>query len=337
MTRICVFGAGRVGCYVGGRLAAAGADVVLIGREDVRAEVAEHGLHLSDYRGYDETITPEFVPDPQAAAEAGLILVTVKSGATAEAGQQLANVLRPGAVVVSLQNGLSNGEVLGEALLHTSVLRGMVPFNVVRRGPGWYHQGSAGGLEIAESDELAEHLPAFEAAGLPVVQRDDMEGVLAAKLLLNCNNALNALSDLPLKTELSQRDFRRCLALAQHEAMDVMEHAGIRPTRLTLLPPGLMARALSMPDALFSRVAASTLAIDPHARSSMWDDLSEGRPTEVDYINGEIVALAERVDRPAPVNTRLVELIRAAEAGPRRAWTGAELLANLTEAANAGS
>lgn len=329
-----MFGAGRIGCYVGGRLAAGGADVVLIGREHVRDEVAENGLHLTDYLGFDITVSPEFVTDPQAAADADLILVTVKSGATAQAGEELAAVLRPGAVVVSLQNGLSNGEVLGEALLHTSVLAGMVPFNVVRRGPGWYHQGSAGGIEVAESPELTEYLPAFEAAGLPLVLRDDIEGVLAAKLLMNCNNALNALSDLPLKTELSQRDFRRCLAMAQHEAMDVMEHAGIKPTRLTVLPPGLMARALSMPDALFSRVAASTLAIDPHARSSMSDDLADGRRTEVDYINGEIVALAERVGRPAPVNARLVELIRQAEAGPRRTWTGPELLAELTSAAD---
>jgi 2-dehydropantoate 2-reductase len=71
------------------------------------------------------------------------------------------------------------------------------------------------------------------------------------------------------------------------------------------------------------------VSIDPNARSSMWDDLEAKRPTEIDYIQGEIVALANRLGRQAPVNARLVGLIREAERGGKRNYTGAELLAAL--------
>jgi 2-dehydropantoate 2-reductase len=89
--------------------------------------------------------------------------------------------------------------------------------------------------------------------------------------------------------------------------------------------PGLIA----LPDAIFSRLARRIVAIDPHARSSMWDDLEAKRPTEIDYLQGEIVALAERMGRDAPVNRALVALVRAAEAGGRRGFTGGELCAAL--------
>jgi 2-dehydropantoate 2-reductase len=74
------------------------------------------------------------------------------------------------------------------------------------------------------------------------------------------------------------------------------------------------------------------LAIDPLARSSTYEDLWMGRKTEVDYINGEIVRMAERLGRPAPANARIIELIRAAGAGVRKRFGGAELLRELRRA-----
>jgi len=69
-------------------------------------------------------------------------------------------------------------------------------------------------------------------------------------------------------------------------------------------------------------------AIDPVARSSMWEDLERGRPTEVDAINGEVVRLAAQHRMPAPVNERLVQLIHEAEQ-TRRAWSAREMLEQL--------
>ena len=71
------------------------------------------------------------------------------------------------------------------------------------------------------------------------------------------------------------------------------------------------------------------LAMDPLARSSMWEDLEAGRQTEVDWINGEVLRLAESLGQSAPINERLVALIRSAESGGRRDWEAMELLADL--------
>lgn len=331
---ICVYGAGSIGCYVGGRLAAAGADVVFIGRPRLARETALHGLTLTDLHGADLHVDePRYTTDVAAAAGADLVLVAVKSAATGAAAQALAPHLAPGAVAVSLQNGLRNAAALCEHLPEAVVLAGMVGFNVVQLGEGRFHCGTDGGLAVQDDAALDAHAAVFERAGLALDRYGDLTGVQAAKLLINLNNAVDAVAGLPIKAELSQRHYRRCLVLAQREALAAYRAAGIRPGQIAGVDARLLPFVLALPDALFTRAAAKMLAIDPHARSSTADDLDAGRPTEVDYLNGEIVALAAEHGRTAPVNERLTALVHAAEAGGRRDWSGPELLAEVRRAA----
>jgi 2-dehydropantoate 2-reductase len=328
---ICVFGAGSIGCYVGGRLAAGGANVTFVGRERIGRELRMHGLRLTDFRGAELQVANtavRFATTAALARTADLVLVTVKSAATAEAGRELAPVLKPSAIVVSFQNGLRNAEVLRAQLPGRTVLTGMVPFNVLNRGQGCFHQGTSGALMADAHAGLAPFLPAFAAGGLPLVQHADMPAVLWGKLLLNLHNAINALTGATIAEELAQRPLRRCWALAQLELLDLLDAAGIRPARATPLPPRWLPRLLSAPDFLIRRL--QLVKVDPLARSSMWEDLEAGRRTEVDYLNGEVVALAQKLGRRAPVNEKLVALVRAAEGGGRRDWTGPELLAALS-------
>ncbi|KVL14851.1 2-dehydropantoate 2-reductase [Burkholderia sp. MSMB1826] len=331
---VCVFGAGAVGCYLGGRLAAAGANVTLVGRARIGDAIRRHGLTLTDRRGYRAALAPAdvgFATDPAAAADARLVLVAVKSAATREAAAQLAGVLRPGTIVISFQNGLHHADTLRDALPQATVLAGMVPFNVIERGPGAFHQGSAGTLAADAAPALQPFASMFARAGLPLVLHRDMRAVQWAKLLLNLNNAINALANLPLRDELAQRTYRRCVALAQREALHWLARAAIRPARLTPLPAAWIPAVLDLPDAAFRVLGGRMLAIDPLARSSMSDDLAAGRATEVDWINGEIVRLAGRFGAPAPVNARLCALVHDAEsAAARPAWRGDALWAELS-------
>jgi 2-dehydropantoate 2-reductase len=326
--QIAVFGAGSIGCYLGGRLLSAGAKVTLIGRPRMQAVFTEHPLKVTDYEGFSaEHRLGEsgYLTSPEAAANADLVLVTVKSAATREAGLALAPHVKPGVPVVSLQNGISNAEQLREAMPGANVVAGMVPFNVLQQSPGHFHQGTEGHLMAAKNAELEAALPWFEKAGLPLELRGDIESVMWSKLLLNLNNPVNALSGVPLLEELSQREYRLVLAMAQKETLQLLAKAGIPTVKLTGLPTGLIPHLMSAPNWLFTRLAKQMLTIDPVARSSMWEDLQAGRPTEVDWINGEVVKLAKSLAAEAPVNQKLVELMHQQEQDPVP-WSGASLL-----------
>ena len=279
----------------------------------------ERGLQVSEIGGGQWTVHPRLATE---AVDGELILVCTKSAQTAEAARALAATT---GTIVSLQNGVRNVPVLRELLPGRSVLAGMVPFNVVRRGPGSYHRGSGGTLAVEHCDAAAPFTEACVRADLALALRDDMLAVQWAKLVMNLNNAINALSGQPLATELAQRGYRVILADAQREALELLRAAHIKVARVTLVPPRWMPRLLALPDPLFRRLAGRVVAIDPYARSSMWDDLEAKRPTEIDYINGEVVALAERLGTHAPVNSGLVRLIRDAEAGGKRDFSSDEL------------
>jgi 2-dehydropantoate 2-reductase len=331
--KIAIFGAGSVGAYVGGSLIASGADVVLIGRARMQAQIERHGLVLTDLhdgRRVLDAAQISYTQDPAALKEADLILVTVKSADTAQAAAAIQQHAQATALVISLQNGVGNAEVLSQALPHHTVLAGMVPFNVVALPEGRLHRGTEGDIGVQASPALAQWQSAFEAAGIPLQAFDNFEQVQWGKLLLNLNNPVNALSGLPLKAELSQRAYRQCLALLISETLMVLQRAGIEPAKVARIGPKLLPWLLRLPDFLFVRVAAAMLRIDEEARSSMWDDLHLGRRTEVDYLNGAVVKLAHSLGLQAPANERIIALIRQAEAGQKTAYAGEALLSAIT-------
>jgi 2-dehydropantoate 2-reductase len=329
VTRIAVFGAGAIGCWVGGWLSAGGNDVTLIGRPRLMAELAS-GLEVNDLAQPTRHATPTLATDAAAARSADVVLVTVKSAATAEAGAELARVIGERVVVVSLQNGVRNAPTLRTALPKHTVLAGMVGFNTARVGPGHYHRGTTGEIFVEAHPDVERLVVACRDAKLALAARSDILAVQWAKLVMNLNNAINALSGQPLAAELADRDFRRCLSAAMAEALDVLAAAKLPVATLLRLPPRWVARLLPMPDWIFSAVARRLVSTDPEVRSSMADDFAAGRTTEVDYLQGEVVALAARVGRQAPVNRSLVELVHAAEAGGKRDFSGAALLAAVT-------
>jgi len=118
-----------------------------------------------------------------------------------------------------------------------------------------------------------------------------------------------------LLDELSQRDYRRVVAASQREGLRLLKRAGIEPAKIGGVAPSLLPFIIGSPDLLFRNVFLAKWKIDAKARSSMNDDLIAGRRTEVDYLNGELVALAERLGMDAPINRRIVELVRLAERG----------------------
>jgi 2-dehydropantoate 2-reductase len=330
--KIVVHGAGSVGCWIGGTWAAAGLDVTLIGRERIGREIAEHGLNITDSDGGRIALVPDairFSTRAKDLAAADIVALCVKSNGTADAAKELARHAKKGATVISFQNGVSNVDLLKEALPKLNVLRAMVPFNVAALGKGRWHKGVAGSL-WAEDHEVTRALAAHIGRRPGRLHlSDDMVGVAWGKLLINLNNAINALSGRTLLEELSSRDYRRVWAAAQIEALAVLKAAGIEPAKTGPIAPRLMPHVIGAPDFLFRRVVLKRQKIDANARSSMADDFAAGRPTEIDWLNGEVVRLAHKLGRKAPVNEAIVDLVRQAEAGVERLWGAADLRAHV--------
>lgn len=329
--KIAVLGAGSIGCVIGAALADV-AEVTLIGRPRVIDAAREHGLSVTSYDGSSHHVDAAqltFATGPEAAAGADVVLVAVKSGATETAVREIAPHLRPDTVVVSLQNGLRNTDRIQDVLPEHPVLPGMVSFNVVETAPATFHRATSGEVMVAADPAVRRLVALADITWLPYEPRDDMREVQHAKLLLNLMNPVVALADRPLKECLSQRDYRRVLAACQREALTVFAAHGVRPARLGPLPARATARVLTAPDGVFTRIAAAQLKVDPEARSSMWDDLQHGRPTEIGELQGAVVDLGWRRGIPTPVCSAVVELVREAEAAGerRRRWSAAELRA----------
>lgn len=327
-----VAGAGAIGCYVGGMLAAGGMRVSFLARPRAADLLRTQGLRVSSLEG-DDTRLPASAfavlgaatPLLLEAGEAATVLLCVKGGATAEAAREIAGIVRAGTPVLSLQNGVDNTARIRAAAPGLTAVAGMVPFNVIQPAPGHVHRATSGVLRAERCAATEAMLIDFAIARVPLQLHADMRAVQWGKLLLNLNNPVNALSGLPLREELRQQDYRRVLAALIAEALAALQAAGIKPARVSGAPPALLPAILRLPDSLFRIVAAPMLRIDPAARSSMWDDLQAGHVTEIDDLCGAVQRLGTTHDIAAPCNAALMRLVAAANRGTL--YSGAQLLA----------
>ena len=339
---IIVLGAGAIGCYVGGRLAAAGERVTLVGRPRTTEPLALSGLTVTDIQGFKAHVSADLKPDSALqqmsvasnlklacsnmgieVSETTVVLLCVKGCATTSAAREIADCCPVGTVIVSLQNGVDNVARITKVAPQMTALAGMVPYNVVMKTATHVHRATMGQIYIEQSEVTAELVAKFNAAGLKATLSNEMRSVQWGKLLLNVNNPINALSDLPLREQLLNRDFRYVFATLQLEALAAMKKAGIVPMKLAAVKPHIMPMLLKLPNWIFIRLAKKMLRMDASARSSMWDDVQHGRTTEVDDLCGAVVRLANQVGTSAPCNAAICKLIATHSKGQR--FTGREL------------
>ncbi len=290
--RVAVMGAGAVGCYYGAVLARAGHRVTLIGRPALAEAISERGLVLDTAQGR-ETLSLEAVTGPEGVAGADVVLVCVKSGDTEEAGRSMLPHLAPQAVILSLQNGVDNGERLA-SVLGRPVVPVAVYVATAMEGAGHVRHHGRGDLILGPGGEVvAGHLI---DAGIPATVSDRVRDALWAKLTINCAwNALSALSGKPYGQVFASEGFEAVLADVTAECRAVARASGVR------LPDDMLAQV---------RAIASTMA---GQHSSTAQDLARSRRTEIDHLNGFIVREGERLGIPTPANRVLHTLVKLVE------------------------
>ena len=318
---IAVYGAGSTGCYLAAELLLAELDVSLICRERIKHSIINNkGIHISDYLGMSQSVMPtEMITDvehaPHIAAHFDVVFVTVKCHQLTQSYPQLLTITHANSSIVFMQNGLGSFDLAAQHLPQRKCYQGITPFNVLQLANGCFHKGTEGQFiwPLCHHTQRISH--AMSQHGLSCQLHDDMAAVINGKLLLNLNNALNAICDLPIQAQLKQRPFRRLLAQAMQEWLNVCQQANRPVAQLTKVPPKWVPVILNLPNGLFSMLAKSMLDIDPKARSSMWEDIQAKRLTEIDFLNGAVVKLGQQYHVATPINQRICAAIKRLEQG----------------------
>jgi 2-dehydropantoate 2-reductase len=298
--KIAVMGAGGVGCFHGALLARAGHEVCLIGRPSLVEAVRRDGLRL-DSKAFSGHVPISASASFEAASDAELVLVCVKSGDTESAGATMAPHLSADVVVMSLQNGVDNAERLAAAC-GRAVIPAAVYVAVGMEGPGHVRHHGRGDLMIGDTPISARIAALMSEAGIPTDVSPDVRVALWEKLAINC--AFNALSAIP------QIQYGELMAFPG--VADVMRDV-IDECREVAKASGILLSAHL--DAVARRIA-QTMASQ---RSSTAQDMAAGKRSEIDHLNGYIAHRGEALGVPVPVNRALWVMVRLLERGTRGA------------------
>ena len=320
--RILIYGAGSTGCFIAAECLDSGLDTSLVCRARVAEAITKsEALRFSDYTGTKGAATLPLMftelPDLQET-NFDLCFVTLKCHHLESAIEDLVRLANSGCELHFLQNGL-NAYTMHSALNALKhCFSGITPFNVVmleEEDSLTFHKGTEGTLQL-QNTRLTEKLQhAFRQRNKELELYEDIQPIVFGKLLLNLNNALNALSGVPLKQQLEDRQLRLVLARAMREYLAVCK---VRNQELKIsapIPPRLLPALLSLPNFLFKRIAKQMLEIDPLARSSMWEDIKAGRKTEIEFLNGMVVSLGKESGIACPTNGKISHLIARLEGG----------------------
>jgi 2-dehydropantoate 2-reductase len=291
--KIAVMGAGAVGCYYGGMLGRAGHEVTLIGRA-AHVEAVRRGGLLLQTREFEERVPVRASERADAVRGAQLVFFCVKSTDTETAGAEMAPYLDAGALVLSLQNGFDNAARL-QKLVRSRVAPAVVYVATEMAGPGHVRHHGRGELVVAP-EVAGEVAAAFGAAGVPLQPSDNVAGALWMKLIVNCAyNALSAITQLPYGRLVQGEGIEAVMRDVVDECLAVGRAADIAV-------PG---------DAhdTVRRLAATM----PTQYSSTAQDLSRGKRSEIDHLNGYVVRRGAELGVATPVNRTLHALVKLME------------------------
>lgn len=307
---VLVMGAGALGSVFGGFLAKAGHQVTLVGRAPHMAAIRDRGLQIQGIWGEYSidnlgtcTTTAE-VP----REDLDLVLITTKSYDTEHAAREVLPLLSDKTLVISAQNGLGNVETISQVIGDHRAASARVIFGVEAVAPGRveitvYADNVMLGSPSDGVDykRILETAGAFTQAGIPAEATREIDKFIWGKVLYNCSlNALSALLEVAYG-ELGERvETREIMASVIQEIFSVAQRKGV----------GL---AWTSPPE-YEKLLLERLIPDTYSHhASMLQDVSRGKRTEIDSMNGAITRLGEELGIPTPVNRMLTQLVKAKE------------------------
>jgi 2-dehydropantoate 2-reductase len=287
-----------MGCLFAARLTRAGFDVTLLDYIPERAKrINAQGILVQGVTGEYTVKVPTVSGELSSSAD--LVLICVKSYKTRQASETIKAWLSAEALVVTLQNGVGNLEILEQVFGKDRILGGVTSEGATLLGPGKIRHAGQGETIIGPDADLsgpAEKLvSAFRQAGFKTKSAENVRGLIWGKLIVNVGiNALTAITRLKNGRLAEVQGTRHVLEGAVKEAAAVAAAKNIQ------LPyPDPLGRVLQVCEATAGNMA------------SMLQDVLKEKETEVDAINGAIVREGKALGIPTPVNLTLTSLVHA--------------------------
>jgi len=302
--RVGIIGAGALGSVIGGSLAEAGNDVLLVNRNRAHVDaINRDGLTIRT-DGRDRAVAIRAAIPAEVGDPADLVIVLVKSFHTAEAVREAIELVGPNTTVLSLQNGLGHEDILIGLVGRDRVIAGKTYIGGVMFGPGHVIAGVdgketiIGELDGRISPRIERIAATFEVAGMKLVVSRNIMGAMWDKLLVNiATGALSGITRLAYGGLYAVPELEVAAMAAVAEAIAVAKASGIALE--TVHPRDAWVKAGS--------------GLPPEFKASMLQSLEKGSVTEVDFINGAVVRAGAKAGVPTPVNATLVACVKGIE------------------------
>ena len=302
--KICMLGCGALGSTIGGQLAAAGLDVYFLDKWEAHiSAMVNRGLKIIEPPS-ERLVKVRAKTSCSEIEPVDLVIILVKSFHTREAIENALPIIGDKTMVLSLQNGLGNEEILIDVLGKKRVISGKTYVGGVLIGPGEVLAGVKGKLTyIGEldgktSERIKQVNDLFNQAGLQTIVSDNIYGIIWYKLLINvATGALAAITRLTYGVLTTMENIIEIATEAVAEAVTVAKADGVE------LP-------VKDPREIWNK---ATEGLPYEFKTSMLQDIEKGSRTEIDYINGSVVRLGEKYNIPTPVNKTLVTCIKGIE------------------------
>jgi len=293
-----MFGAGGVGGYFGGRLAAAGADVALVARGPHLEALRRDGLRITSPKGDLHVASVRASADPADLGPADVVFLTVKMYDVDTAASALRPLLGPGTMVVTLQNGVEATEMVARRIGHEHVAGGVAYVAAVVDQPGRIRHTALDALIVGELDgvlspRLLALRDAASTAGFAFTASTDIHQDLWSKFArLSVFSAMTAVTRSPLGVLRAQPALMAIVEAAVEESLAVGRALGV-----------------VLDERVRDEVFAMYRSMPPEAKSSMLEDLERGRPLELPWLSGAVVRLGREAGVPTPVHAVIETLL----------------------------
>lgn len=313
--KIAVVGGGAIGGVVAAYLKDKGKEITLVSRPDQVEAVNNNGLEISGARG---NINVKLKAKASMDEEVDFIILATKSQDIAQACSANKDFFGKAAILTT-QNGVRADSILLEFVEEKRIISSIVMFGATYLRPGLIVNNFEGkwiiGRPFVRNDELVEELRGELSCAFEVIVSDEIIPQKWTKLFVNLNNCIPACCGLSMQQAFADQGLCQLALRLQREAYDITDKCGIELGEL----PGFnleKSRGLArMPETEAAKIFSGimTKLSDKPVYGSILQSIKRKRASEIDYINGEIAVLARSKGFQAPLNGRIVELVRRVE------------------------